>query len=596
MRVRDLVICFVCLALAVTLFIIAGSQLNYINSQRSEMELISSEPLKNAPPSLAFATVALGAFRGLIVDALWIRADELKSQGEFFDAKQLAEWITILQPRFSSVWEFRAWNMAYNISVAIPETQPHERWRWVKNGYELLRDKGIPLNPRSISLYRELGRIFQHKIGGVQDEAHKYYKLQIAKAMEPLLGPADNEYFEALAKAPTEFEEITKDPAVSDFVKALKSADESFDDNDELANRYLALRQNPNQFNRQAFEVIDNFRGTAALQKFDLFAKAYHLLNTWKLNPVLMQQLNQKYGPIDWNDPNTHHPLEWRHPDTHAIYWAVKGLQVAGKEEFFVDQTNTDRIVNHSLQNLFRFGKIYIYDLPAAEQSDPGAQSAAANGRVERSEDIYIRPDLRMFESYNQSVMAILERYKDIEYQGTFESFQIGHRNMLENAVFSFYQAGHEDQARKIYNLLRKLYPREDFNVTLVSFVRHHFLYELQNLEINNAKEMIQMMLHESYFRYAMHDDNEAAARERLAKHVQEYYHDRESDEWRINLPSFNVMKSLALRDFLNDTQFPLELRRNLLGRIKLEKPELFEQLQEQVEKIRQQSQQQQSQ
>jgi hypothetical protein len=204
MRLRDTTIWLVCIVLAVALLIIAGDKLDFINSQRLQMKLISNEPLENAPPSLAFATVAMGAFRGLVVDVLWLRADKLKEQGQFFDAKQLAEWITTLQPRFASVWQFHAWNMAYNISVAIPATQPDERYRWVKNGYELLRDQGIPLNPKSIGLYHELARIFQHKMGSVSDDVHKYYKLQLALAMEPLLGPADNQYFDALAKAPTD--------------------------------------------------------------------------------------------------------------------------------------------------------------------------------------------------------------------------------------------------------------------------------------------------------------------------------------------------------------------------------------------------------
>ena len=187
MRFRDTTIWSVCIFFAAALLIIAGMQLDFINSQRYQMKLISNEPLQNAPPSLAFATVAMGAFRGLVVDVLWMRADRLKEQGQFFDAKQLAEWITTLQPRFAQVWEFHAWNMAYNISVCLPATQPEERWQWVKNGYELLRDQGIPLNPKSILLYRELARIFQHKIGGVTDDAHRYYKLQLALAMEPLL-------------------------------------------------------------------------------------------------------------------------------------------------------------------------------------------------------------------------------------------------------------------------------------------------------------------------------------------------------------------------------------------------------------------------
>ncbi len=127
---------------------------------------------------------------------------ELNKQGQYFDAKQLAEWITVLQPRFSQVWAFQAWNMAYNISVGhIPAEQPDQRWQWVKNGYELLRDKGIPLNPKAIGLYRELGRIFQHKIGSNSDDDNRYYKLQLALSIEPLLGPADNAWFESLVKA-----------------------------------------------------------------------------------------------------------------------------------------------------------------------------------------------------------------------------------------------------------------------------------------------------------------------------------------------------------------------------------------------------------
>ena len=198
------------MVLAVAALITAGMQLDYINSQRGQMKLISNEPLENAPPSLAFATVAMGAFRGLVVDILWLRADRLKEQGQFFDAKQLADWITTLQPRFAKVWQFQAWNMAYNISVCFPATQPQQRWRWVRNGYQLLRDQGIALNPGSAGLYADLGRIFQHKIGSESDDAHKYYKLQLAQAMEPLLGPATESYFEALADTASDWRQIAE--------------------------------------------------------------------------------------------------------------------------------------------------------------------------------------------------------------------------------------------------------------------------------------------------------------------------------------------------------------------------------------------------
>ncbi len=583
MHLRDTIIWSVCIVLAASLLITAGMQLDFINSQRQEMKLIINEPLENAPPSLVFATVAMGAFRGLLVDILWLRADRLKDQGEFFDARQVAEWITILQPRFASVWEFQAWNMAYNISVAIPATQPEERWRWVKNGYELLRDQGIPLNPKSILLYRELARIFQHKIGFVSDEAHKYYKLQLAMAMEPLLAPADNQYFKALAEAPADWKQIIKDPDVASLITALKSADKAFDD-DDFVSSYLSLRQNPGRFNPDALKVIDNFRGTEALRKFDIFAKAYHLRNVWKLDPVLMQQLNKIYGPVDWNDPNTHLPLDWRHPDTHAIYWATKGLQVGAKEEFSIDEINTDRIVNHSLQNLFRNGKIFIYDVPVQIPSDSYSQTPQT--KVEK--EVFLRPDLRMFESYSEAALAVIEKYgylKDVK-KGSLESLKEGHRNMFRNAIFSFYQAGHMQQAEKIYKQLQQLYPADEFKVPLVKFVHNRLREELRNISLDNASEIVQMMLQESYFRYAMRDDDEAFGREKMAKEVHDHYQSAYLDENRIDLPEFKLLRYFALLDFLNDQQYPVNLRRNLLGRIKIERPELAEQLKQEEERL----------
>jgi len=591
MRLRDAIIWFVCIVVAVVLLITAGMRLDYINSQRQQMKLIINEPLENAPPSLAFATVAMGAFRGLVVDVLWMRADKLKEQGQFFDAKQLAEWITTLQPRFASVWEFQAWNMAYNISVAMPATQPDQRWRWVKNGYELLRDQGIPLNPKSIELYRELGRIFQHKIGGVTDDAHKYYKLQLALAMEPLLGPADSQYFDALAEASSDWQRIIKDPNVSPLITALKSADSTFSDDDGFVSNYLSLRQNAGRFTPAAATVIDNFRGTEALRRFDIFARAYQLRKVWKLDPVLMRRLNKTYGPIDWTDPNTHLPLDWRHPDCHAIYWAVKGLQIATKnqsQEVDISEANTDRIVGHSLQNLFRDGKIFIYDVPLEVSSENSSQPP----QTQVFKEVFLRPDLRMFEPYNKAVLAVIDKYNNPRDRGVYESLQNGHRNMLKNAVLSFYQAGHKQQAQRIYDQLGQLYPLEEFKVPLVEFARKRFLEELDSIGINDAKEQTLLLLRESYFLYAIRDDDEAFGREKLAQEIYDYYRSKYSDENRIDLPDFKLLRYLALIDFLNDQQYAPYLRGSLLARIKVERPELLEQLQQQEKNLMEQSQQ----
>ena len=60
---------------------------------------------------------------------------------------------------------------------------PADRWRWVKHGFELMRDQGLFYNPGDANLYRELGWIFQHKMGNILDQAHMYYKREWAAEM-----------------------------------------------------------------------------------------------------------------------------------------------------------------------------------------------------------------------------------------------------------------------------------------------------------------------------------------------------------------------------------------------------------------------------
>ena len=157
------------------------------------------EPPANAPPLLAFTTVALGGFRGLLADVLWLRAAYLQDKGAYIELVQLSDWITKLEPRDAEVWNFHAWNMAYNVSFMMPELA--DRWRWVENGIRLLRDEGIVYDPGDPRLYFDLGWIFLHKIGGTTDDANAYFKLQWIAEMTSLLGGPSPDY-DALAKKP----------------------------------------------------------------------------------------------------------------------------------------------------------------------------------------------------------------------------------------------------------------------------------------------------------------------------------------------------------------------------------------------------------
>ncbi len=174
------------LLLAVVLLIASTLTQRSLNRDRDTLGLTRVTPLENAPPLLAFTTVALGGFRGIIANLLWIRANELQEEDKFFEMAQLADWITKLEPHFAAVWVYQAWNMSYNISVKFKDYP--DRWRWVERGITLLRDEGLKYNPNETLLYRELAWHFQHKMGANLDDANMYYKSAWLAEMSEVFG------------------------------------------------------------------------------------------------------------------------------------------------------------------------------------------------------------------------------------------------------------------------------------------------------------------------------------------------------------------------------------------------------------------------
>ncbi len=232
------------LLLAAALVFGAGRMQISLNRDRDRLGLTHASTLQDAPPMLAFTTVALGGFRGLISNYLWIRADDLQQQDKYFEAAQLASWITDLEPHLPVVWVFQSWNMAYNISIKFKENEAGvyaDRWRWVNNGIELLRDKGLVYNPNDPLIYFQLGQFFQHKIGQNADDGNLYYKQVWVRDMTPFFGPNG-----------TNIEDLIHPQTAGERTNA------------------LVLREK------------------------------------YKLDPVFAQKVNEEYGPFDWRLPEAH--------------------------------------------------------------------------------------------------------------------------------------------------------------------------------------------------------------------------------------------------------------------------------------------------
>jgi len=162
----------------------SGLRHSELIDQRKEYNLQHVPPEKTTP-LVTLTTVAFGGFRGLVADALWVRASKMQESGDYFEMVQLANWITQLEPRVPEVWSFQAWNLAYNISVLFPDEE--DRWRWVSHGIDLLTKEGLLHNPNSSDLHWDIGWMYQHKIGMEFDLAHLYYKQRLAEGMEKVL-------------------------------------------------------------------------------------------------------------------------------------------------------------------------------------------------------------------------------------------------------------------------------------------------------------------------------------------------------------------------------------------------------------------------
>lgn len=329
---RVVVLFVVGLACGVTNYLLGAS----IDSQK-KAALGASAPA-TPPPEVAVPTVLLGAFRGLVVDYLWLRALRLEDEGKFYEAKDLAEWISTLEPHLEQVWSFQAHGLAYNLSAASDD--PKERWKWIKAGIALLRDKGIPLNPRAPELYFMLSRIYSDKIGGPFDDYHLFLKKYLAVDLVRAFGPLGTDAeLEALAAAPAEL-----DAPLTALLGELRAGGMDLDATDDGWDE--ALLGTPGA--KRAREVAKQ-ADPDLLRRLRAHFRA-RCAKRLGLDPRKCLDLEKTYGP-----------LEWRGCDALSLYWAVEGAKAAdtlGPLRARKEHRRLERLAINSIKHAVRRGRL----------------------------------------------------------------------------------------------------------------------------------------------------------------------------------------------------------------------------------------------
>lgn len=422
------------------------------------------------PPEVAIG-IALGAFRGIFVNFLWMRANDLKQAAKYYELNQLAEAITRLQPRFPRVWVFHAWNLAYNISVGTNTRT--ERWYWVNAGISLLRDRAIPANPNDLLLHKELAWIFLHKIQGVTDDSNRYYKMKVAEEWHSLLGapppadPKDRSRSSAIARAvaflapiesaPTQLSDvIAQTPSVRTLVDRIKKEvgepaaigedREAGPDQIRILLRRHAMivaMQKSSASKRAAQSMGERTKALLAIMEdpalkdawdaYLAFARRYMLERVYHMSVSDMVRYVQKYGPIDW-----------RNPAAHSLYWSANGvekglLRVTAQNRKDYDFTNTDRLVIQSVQELYRSGRLF-FDYFAFNLNLGSTYIAI--------------PDPAFAQTY-ADLMDEIDRRSDFDgKERAYSMYAAGYENFFIDVILYFYRMGMMDVANKYYRQL----------------------------------------------------------------------------------------------------------------------------------------------
>lgn len=482
-----------------------------------------ADPLENAPPELAFTTVALGAFNGLIADFLWMRAMRLQEDAKYFEAVQLADWITKLQPRFTLVWLFQAWNMSYNISVEFPDF--HDRWLWVQRGAELLRDDGMRYNPSDPDMYRELAWIFFDKMGGQLDDANMYYKREWVRLMTTLFdGPKPD--YDSLINAPKTEEQLRKDPAAARFLDALAAA------GCNLAEDFFKVKNKQIDVSPEAKKLLKDPANKTAYAKVSLYARAKELREHYRLDPAEMRELDKRFGG-----------LEWRLPEAHGLYWAVRGVEVAPKGDTSIHTLNNDRVMLHALESNFERGQIL---------------TIASNGIPLTKPNPNVIPPLKEY-------WEMLEQ----RYPGDKIPLESGYLSFLRSAVRILYLFNRKQQAAEYYRMLQKRRPDFLDRPTVEEFVASEFRQELvEGTGQKDTYNLVLGMLFRALWYLAAGDETQAASYQKVAEYVHSSYMKKWVNKPGRWLPPLQSMKKKTVDTFLSDKDIPEVLRNRVKARL----------------------------
>jgi hypothetical protein len=482
-----------------------------------------------APPDIILLTHILGGFRGLLVDAVWLRATRLQFEQKFWELYQLYDWMGKLEPRIEEIWDHVGWNMAYNLVAEIQDSEA--RWRWIMRAIELMRDQGLKYNPRSGKIMERISWIFYHKIGRDTDYHHYYYKARLAQDMHVIFLDRDLQNLKRMAEAPRKLEDLLADPAVASAFRGfqLNPPEEDIKKLSEI-NSFLEIPASVWQAIKAAPQ--------ATREKIQYYLTARIVRERLKMTRFdIMLAMEANWGKLDW-----------RLPEPHAIYWAWLAADCDPNPARTVGY---DRLVLFSLQELWRRGII------AYMPQNPNELMLTVH-------------DLAKVEPINQQYELMLQKYSVERGDFGAESIRDGHKQFLMEAEFNLYFAGYVEEAARYHQILHERYgtPEPYMPVDQYCLGKVRLLVEEYGTRAK-VRQFVDNLIGQTCLYYATNKLNEARNTESLAKRAWESY--REFTEFQTDTPEQagvekweDVLRENVFNILAGRAPFPEPLRQTL--------------------------------
>jgi hypothetical protein len=281
-------------------------------------------------------------------------------------------------------------------------------------------------------------------------------------------------------------------------------------------------------------------------------ARAKLLRDKFKLDPHLLKEVNERYGP-----------LEWRLPEAHAIYWAAVGLEQTKK--------HPEKIKPQDIIMLHRS----IYQ--SLHQSVMHGRAIASS----KSMPLDLSPNLDIIRKTSDAYEAAIN-----EDENNRVNISRAHRNVLREAVYFLYTYNRQSEAAKWFDYLKKKYPNDPLisglpnSVTSTMSLDEYCLARVEEqVQDSTSRDNIRMVLEglisTFFYSLAIGEDDRAEGVDRFAQTVYLKYQQKTANsQGRVILPPLNEIKQDMLRRLL-DTEhgFPEELATQLRTKINMPAP-----------------------